>query len=292
MMLFLLLVSTIVPSCIADFSVDVPPVVFKGSCPSSDAVRSSLSDEVRAVLQDKVIPAIRCTCAGRGEWTRIAHLNMSNPDQQCPSNWALQTDSVRGCGRTSDGRACDSAFFPSNGTTYSHICGKVNAFQRGITTSFEGGLNDNPSLDGPYIDGISLTHGATGSRQHIWSFASSLFETDPNYSQGLNLRWNCPCTNTNFNWPYQTPQFLGNDYFCDTGNPGPGFNGNLVYSNDPLWDGVGCGPTNACCQFNNPPWFCVALPEPTSDDLEMRLCFIRGSGEADVLVNLVDIYVM
>ena len=30
-------------------------------------------------------------------------------------------------------------------------------------------------IDGYYVDGLSLTHGAPGSRQNIWTFASGLF---------------------------------------------------------------------------------------------------------------------
>ena len=47
------------------------------------------------------------TCGGPGLWRRIAHLDMSDPDQQCPSNWRLITTPVRACGCTSS--ACDSA---------------------------------------------------------------------------------------------------------------------------------------------------------------------------------------
>ena len=50
------------------------------------------------------------------------------------------------------------------------------------------------------------------------------------------------------------PEYVGDDYFCDTGSAGRFLIGNF-YSNDPLWDGAGCGPLNACCSFNNPPWF-------------------------------------
>ncbi len=32
------------------------------------------------------------------------------------------------------------------------------------------------------------------------------------------------------------------------------------------------GPYNKCCTWNNPPWFYKELPEPTTDDIEMRLC--------------------
>ena len=37
------------------------------------------------------------------------------------------------------------------------------------------------NLNDVYIDGVSLTHGVSGSQQHIWSFASALYEQDPGY---------------------------------------------------------------------------------------------------------------
>ena len=46
---------------------------------------------------------------------------------------------------------------------------------------------------------------------------------------------------------------------------------NHFYSENPLWDGQGCGPYNSCCQFNNPPWFCKQLLKPTNRDIEVRL---------------------
>ena len=55
-----------------------------------------------------------CTCGGRREWIRIAHLNMRDPTQTCPSNWTLKSSPVRGCGKSTT-RSCDSAFYSSNG---------------------------------------------------------------------------------------------------------------------------------------------------------------------------------
>ncbi len=101
----------------------------------------------------------------------------------------------------------------------------------------------------------------------IRSFASALYEEDPSYQ----TIWNCACTNTQNNWPHQLPSFIQNNYFCDTGNPGPGFSITDYYTTDPLWDGAGCGPNNACCQFNNPPLFKSTLPQATFEDIEMRL---------------------
>ena len=127
---------------------------------------------------------------------------MSDPNQQCPSNWQLITNPVRGCRRSS--LICDSAVFPSHGSSYSRVCGRINALQQGSPEALYNTIDGrNPGVEGVYVDGISLTHGAPGSRQHIWTFVTALYETDPSYS----LYQVCSCTNTNFNWPYQIPSF-------------------------------------------------------------------------------------
>ena len=277
----------------------VSPAVVHGTesgvCPSAeviDALKNATKQEIRELLQTLVNPALNrngppCSCGGPGEWTRIAFLNMTDLTQQCPTNWRLTTSPVRACGRSSS--SCDSAFFSSNGHSYSHVCGRLVGYQQGSTDAFEPSIIASPGLEGAYIDGISLTHGGAGSRQHIWSFVSALYETDPNYSPS----YNCPCTNSNVNWPHQVPSFIGNNYFCDTGSTGPGFSYTTVYPGDPLWDGQGCGPTNTCCEFNNPPWFCTTLPQPTSDDIELRICANSvATNNEDTLVNLIDINIM
>ena len=94
----------------------------------------------------------------------------------------------------------------------------------------------------------------------------------------------CPCTNNQYSsWPFYIPEFVGKSYFCDTGNRGDGV-ATTYYSNDPLWDGKGCGPFSNCCQFNSPPWFQTALPQTTSDDIELHLCFSLDSGDEDVIL--------
>ncbi len=275
----------------------VPPVTVEGTgsgvCPAAQEIgqaRNSTKSAIRLALRDTVIPNLdrsSCRCGG-SEWTRIAHLNMSDPSQQCPPNWLLVTNPQRACGQsTTRGGACDSAIFSANNKTYSRVCGRVDAYQRGDPEGFSNiDPGPGPGLEDVYIDGVSITHGAAGSRQHIWSFVNALHETDPNY----RLYWNCACTNTNFNWPYQVPSFIGNKYFCDTGHTGPSYSSSATYPSNPLWDGQGCGPTNACCEFNTPPWFCTTLPQPTTDDIELRICFERPHVAVDI--TLVDIYVL
>ncbi len=185
---------------------------------------------------------------------------------------------------------CDSAIFPVDGVSYFSVCGRILAYQKGTTDAFFNSVHGGrTSIDSAYVDVISVTHGPVGSRQHIWTFASSNHEEDPSY----RTYYICACTNTRYNWPYQLPSFIQNKYFCDTGNSGPGFSSDY-YTTDPLWDGAGCGPNDACCQFSNPPWFNSTLPQGTSDDIELRLCRtetnVSGMGE-DTMVYLIEIYV-
>ena len=263
------------------------------SCPVLATLLQDNQAQVRSLLRDRVVPSLLshppCACGGPGDWTRIAHLDMSNPNQQCPPNWRLITTPVRGCGRTAARGNCESATFPSGSRRYSNVCGRVNAFMSGSPSAFEPGILHNRGVEGVYLEGISLTHGPPGSRQHIWSFATALFENDPNYARYTGHV--CSCTNTNFAWPHQVPSFVGNNYFCDTANPGPHW-ASSVYSDDPLWDGEGCGPTNTCCAFNSPPWFCTTLPQPTTNDIELRICADQEPSDEDSLISLVDIYVM
>ena len=142
----------------------------------------------------------------------------------------------------------------------------------------------NPNIDMSYVDGVSLTHGSS-SRQHIWTFASAINEDE------LNTDSKCPCTNTAIsNMVPPRPSFVGYDYFCDTAVI-IGFNGSSFYSDDPLWDGAGCGPQSTCCSFNSPPWFYKQLPQITTDNIEMRVCRDQERANEDIAVEIVELYV-
>jgi hypothetical protein len=154
------------------------------------------------------------------------------------------------------------------------VCGKIKAYQYGSTDSFgNSGRGSNPSINTYYVDGISLTLG--NPRRHLWTFAAALDEVGTHSSQ-----YNCPCTKTtDARRAPQPPAFVGNDYFCSINR----FQ-TIFYADDPLWDGAGCGPLNKCCSFNNPPWFYKEFLQPTTDDLEMRVCHDQG-GE-DIAVEM------
>ena len=225
-------------------------------------------------------------CGGvTGEWERVAYLDVTNSSHQCPSGFRMGNYSnKRTCVRDSDPAGCSSVNFSSATLEYSRVCGKIIAYQFGAPDAFgDSGRGSDPTIDTYYMDGVSLTHGSP--RHHIWTFAAGLDEV------GTRPDFNCPCTNTELaNQASQPPAFVGGDYFCDTGSREQ-WTYNRLYSEDPLWDGAGCGLLNTCCSFNNPPWFYKQLPQPTTDNIEMRVCRDYFADHEDIAIETVEIYV-
>ena len=208
---------------------------------------------------------------------RVAHLDMTDTNQHCPSGFRLITSPKKTCG--TPGSRCVSTTFPLNGVKYSRVCGKIKAYQYGSTDAFTPYyFNRAITIDNLYVDGVSLTHGRS-PRKHIWTFAAGNDEIYVN-------QHHCPC---DIHYTGVVPPFVEQDYFCDTGSR-YAVQYQFYYA-DPLWDGSGCGPNSSCCGFNNPPWFCKQLPQPTTDDIEMRVCMDQPNSNEDIALETVQIFV-
>ena len=248
------------------------------SCPSGNYwVRSSNGIAVQVYCDmDRV-----CGCNSTGGWARVAYVNTNDTSQQCPSAWRLITTPRRTCGRSTDAASCDSAIFPSNGIQYSHICGRVIGYQDQSPDAFSDLARTNSAnIDSYYVDGVSITHGVPGSRQHIWSFVAAVGDSITN-----NM---CPCLSG-----AESPSYVGQDYFCETGNDNNAEWLGTFFADDALWDGQDCGTSNTCeCALNNPPWFCKQLPQTTTDDIEVRICGDElPLANEDTPVELIELYI-
>ena len=216
---------------------------------------------------------------GAGEWHRVAYLNMSDPSQQCPPAWReYNYNQFRTCGRpvsTTESRPSKSY---STNRRYSKVCGRVIGIQVASPDAFYADQNINYG----YVDGVSITYGSP--RKHIWSFAGSYSET------GSNANALCPCNNL-YSSITQPPLFVGNNYYCESGNPTQNWQGQN-FPNDKLWDGEQCSSEGTCCTGTNTlPWFTVNLESPTSDDIEVRIIGTESTTNEDTPIELLEIYV-
>ena len=107
------------------------------------------------------------------------------------------------------------------------------------------------------MDGISLTYGMT-PRQHIWTFAVGNSQTG--------------CGNS--------PSFVHNDSYCGDVNNLP-CNSNIQ---DIQWNGGLCGTQSQCCSLNNTTQFYKQLPQPTTDDIEMRLSRDQSASNENIFI--------
>ena len=221
------------------------------------------------------------TSCGDRYWMRVTSLDFSNASTSCPSGLQEHVFSgIRTCRIESSEAACPSVMLSTSGVEYTKVCGKILAYQFSSTGAF---ITSSSDIDGSYVDGVSLTHGNT-PRNHIWTFAAALDE----FGSGFNTPL-CPCSSNANSIGTSPPSFVGDDYFCDAG--AVTHVAGTFYSDNPLWDGSGCGSTSTCCSFNTPPWFLKELSSPISDDMEMRVCRDETRDNEDIAMLSVEIYV-
>ena len=255
-----------------------------GCCHSSvqQSVISHINSTISSLLTElKTVP--QC---GDGLWYRVAYLNMSDSTQQCPSNWREISTPVRTCGRPMTTRAsCSGEYFSARALRYSKVCGRAIGYQYGSPGAFN--LNERPPISSPndnYIDGLSVTHGTP--RTHIWTYAVGVSDVEFFDHSGT-----CPCTNpVAITQAVLPPYFVGDNYFCESGNHEGRVDVSEFFENDPVWDGEQC-EGECCSNGKSPPWFSVTLPNPTSDDIEVRICGDEGTQNEDTPVQLLEIFI-
>ena len=195
-------------------------------------------------------------------WTRVAHINMTDPQQTCPSALLTITSPQRMCATLSPA-GCYSVHYHTLGLNFTHVCGQAIGYKYSTTDGFNDAYG---TIDNPYVDGLSITYGIP--RHHLWTYVAA--------HDGL-----CLCSaNVRATQP---PSFVGQHYYCDDG-----INGNWDHR---LWDGEDCPTGNTCCDPPDLPWFHRTLDTTTADDIEVRWCCTQPSYDEDVGVELLELYV-
>jgi hypothetical protein len=261
----------------------------RDQCLSTAEQENSVLLQIRNNTSSILAGLLTVPQCGDGLWYRVAHIHMNDSTQDCPSNWKQINDiPVRACGRptsTGPGVRCIGEYFSTRGLQYGKVCGRVIGYQEGSTDTFERFQNQQNTIDDAYVDGVSVTYGMP--RTHIWTFAAGASE-----GTVTDHITNCPCANA---WAAvnaaPAPSFVGDNYFCESGNPGRGLgSGGITFGDDPVWDGEQC-EGECCSNGKSPPWFSVTLPNPTSDDIEVRICGDEGTRNEDTPIQLLEIYI-
>ena len=230
-------------------------------------------NDLTSLIQQNTDMEPQSNC-GTGLWYQVAHLNMSDPSQQCPSAWReYNIGGIRACGRpTNSTGSCATEYYFIN-HQYSRVCGRVIGYQIASPDAFS---HTHAQID---FEGVNITRGA--KRVHVWSYIAG-FSTSESTTD-----YNCPCATSDSPDP---PASIGENYYCESGNPTDRFENNQIFPNDPLWDGQQCEGT--CCNgTNSPPWFSIQLSAPTTDLIEVNICADESTDNEDTPIELLEIYV-
>ena len=208
-------------------------------------------------------------CGGRGVFMRVANIDMTRPDYECPVDWQEITSPRRACARPENAKGYSLKRIHTHHIPYHKVCGRVVGYQYGPADGFAKG--SNLTLEDSYLDGVSITYGSN-PHNHIWSFGVAANLNDSS----------CECKTTGLN----TPEFVGSNYFCDSATHPtiPNSKDREFFGEYRLWQGNCSKEQHSCCSFNSPPVFCWNLPETTTEDIEVRLC-------GNTALELLQIYV-
>ena len=215
-------------------------------------------------------------CGREGGWTRVAHLNMTDTNRHCPNRFKLETtNNTRFCIRNNSNAGCDSMLFETHGLTYTEVCGVV----RGYAYFEPDGFMHNCTTDSRIlcVDGIIITYGTVPS--NLWTYVANYEES------GLFSCFNT--TNQSCAADAKSNSFYSN-YYCESATTSPRA---VWYTNDPLWDGKGCGDEGACCVGNGQPWFYTSTPTPTMADINAWICVDENAIDENVGVERLELYV-
>ena len=222
-------------------------------------------------------------CNDNGGWMRIGYLDMTLPIHSCPSSLTqYEEGDYRLCRRP--GIGCHSIILDNNGISYSQICGKVTAYQYRAPDAVRD-RGTHSLLNTNYLDGISITRGF--NREHVWSLIVGYVE----FSSRATNPSSCPCFTGG-----SVPTFIGNNYYCESGNPAvatsSSFFASSAYINDALWDGQNCrSDETPCCTAPGQPWFHRDYDNITNDYVELRVCGDEGPIDEDAMLSGYEIYV-
>ena len=62
---------------------------------------------------------------------------------------------------------CSSVTFSARGTAYSKVCGRIIGYQDGSPSGFTTTRYPSNSIEGSYLEGVSVTHGRSPRKHYV-----------------------------------------------------------------------------------------------------------------------------
>ena len=219
--------------------------------------------------------SIAFTCSGvPGQWKRIAYLNTDENPLTCPDGFEVRNGTTSNpplCRLMDTSAGCSSVIYPSNGTSYSHVCGTIQVHPArtpdGFSSHNDQIQRNGQSVNQNYVDGVSLTYGNSSHRNHIWTYTTAI--TVGNDRRGCGI-----CN-------FMKPSFIGTNFTCTSAHCS---DGNNCYPGT-LWG----NEVQQC--FGNETFY-RQLSESTTDNIEMRVCRDQDRLDEDILITFVELFVL
>lgn len=249
---------------------------------------SSPSGYYRIKLSNGTTVSVYCnmggTGCGEGGWTRVSHMNMTDPATQCPGGFRVEQVSPGKRFRVQayETAGCIGTTLDTLGILYTKVCGRALGYQRASPDGFRMRTHDPMStcgqqLSSNYVDGLAITY--DNPPHHLWTYAA-----DQN-AGGASL---CPCSTGLSTYKKEEPPLcVGNNYYCES----------AVYNHtwnvdDPLWDGKDCEEhEQQCCSQAQLPWFHRTIPS-TNAFIDMKLCQDQHTANESIGISLFELYIM
>ena len=205
----------------------------------------------------------KCCRHGNKGWTRLGYLNMSDTTHSCPDGFKEVAKPVRGCRRAMKKSSCASVTFQNPGELpYTSVCGSFVATQQGSPDAL---IKKGDKTDWEY-DGISVHLDQSGTYLVVLGAPG----------EKIKKWFTCPCKALD-DPEQETLITFGTDLtpskFCPLSN-----------------NRRSCPAKINCCAGEGLPPFCVTLPEPTTDDITVKLCLDDDDNE-DITIQEIELLV-
>ena len=232
--------------------------------------------KIKMSVEDKKLAADKLEefthpCGGSG-WKVAVYRDFRDPNTPCPDEWeqTMYDERPHTCGKRTAGQGCDFTIFTeTEDLEYSKVCGRIKAYQVGTPDASSSRLH--------------MHFGSFPVRNVIWAFTAGTTQSQVNSSLADNR---CPCDGGD---AYSS--VFDDIHFCESlikdDTPGAKFN-NHFFSNNVLWDDVGCSSSGDCCSKFVGPYFIRHLQFTVTDPIGVHIC---TNDRSNFAIELIEIYV-